>query len=94
MVDDIALTLWRVHEGSEDHVVIAEDERQARGIAFGYRFADPHEWGDTQTMKVEPVSYHAAMRVVLRSEDGEMPATLAVHLSNATGPEYLGGSVW
>jgi hypothetical protein len=88
------LRLWQVHEGPENHVVIAFDAAQARGIAFGHRFADPDEWGDEPpTMTVAAISHKTAMRIALEGEPGEMPTTLAFELGRAAEPTYLGGSV-
>jgi hypothetical protein len=89
------LRLWQVHEGCENHVVIAFDAAQARGIAFGHRFSDPDEWGDEPpTMPVNAIPHKAAMRIALGNEDGELPTTLAFELERATKPDYLGGSLW
>lgn len=87
------LRIYRVDEGPESHLVFAEDEGQARGIAFGHRFADPDEWG-TSTMHVETVEHRAAMLVALRSDEGGMPTTLAFEFARATGPVYVGGTLW
>jgi hypothetical protein len=91
----VELQVWRVHEGPEEHIVIAEDAAQARGIAFGHRFADPDEWGDEPaTMEVEAVTFRVAARMIVRGDDsGPKPTTLAYELSVAAGPVYLGGSL-
>lgn len=89
------IKIYQVDEGPESHIVFAEDAAQARGIAFGHRFADPDEWGDEPpAMPVHVIEHRAAMQMVLRSDEGGMPTTLAFEFSRATGPVYVGGTLW
>lgn len=98
------IRLFRVDEGPEHHLVAAFDEPQARGIAFGYRYADANEWWGEPgpiPMPVEEVSDELASRLTVGFEDppeGQSSRATALellqHVRERGTPEWFGGTLW
>jgi len=85
--------LYRVSEGAEYHIVIADSPAQARGIAFGHRFTDDEPDREWPVFRADHLALAASF---VDENDGsrrpvswELSAARAKHL-----PRYVAGSCW
>ena len=87
----VELNLYSVREGPECHVVIAEDEAQARGIAFGHRFSDDEP---DSAWPVQRADYLAiAARVFDEGSGTRRSVVTELEQARRIGePRYVGGS--
>lgn len=95
------LHAYVVEEGAEHHLVIAEDEAQARGIAIAFAFSpaedfEPGEWV-TDPRKLSESEVDRRPRIGTDGYGAEPHTTLRAELDGARRegkPRYVGGSVW
>ena len=85
------LNLYKIREGAEYHIVIADSPEQARGIAFGHRFSDDEpdpRWPVTR-------ADHLAIVASYVDENTNTRRSIRVELEAARAlgePRYVAGS--